>query len=210
MRTRLLFIVFLGKIQYIYGHFERYRKTEAGNRKKGRTYHEISRRFRSAILFDSRKHPRTNQSFHPKTTLGIRILLSHAPVFVSIHLGSLHRLPRLGCILPIFTHDNRILLFYKRNDPFCKSATGKKIENRAWNPDRQCTIEYQGNSTFSVIESFNTQINKGDSFQVEHFYLHQPLILTNLCRRITPTSFSEPINYAIGYQTGLTSIQLLE
>ena len=44
----------------------------------------------------------------------------------------------------------------------------------------------------------------------EYSYLHQPLILTNLCRRITPTSFSEPINYAIGYQTGLTSIQLLE
>ena len=86
---------------------------------------------------------------------------------------------------------------------------GKRLKI-AWNPDRQCTIEYQGNSTFSVIESFNTQINKGDSFQVEHFYLHQPLILTNLCRRITPTSFSEPINYAIGYQTGLTSIQLLE
>ncbi len=86
---------------------------QAIEKKAGRTMRSPVR-FRSAILFDSRKHPRTNQSFHPKTTLGIRILLSHAPVFVSIHLGSLHRLPRLGCILPIFTHDNRILLFYKR------------------------------------------------------------------------------------------------
>ena len=143
MRTRLLFIVFLGKIQYIYGHFERYRKTEAGNRKKS--------------------SPTITESYF----------------FTSETIHSANLQP------------------------------GKRLKI-AWNPDRQCTIEYQGNSTFSVIESFNTQINKGDSFQVEHFYLHQPLILTNLCRRITPTSFSEPINYAIGYQTGLTSIQLLE
>lgn len=82
-----------------------------------------------------------------------------------------------------------------------------KIE---WNPDRRCTIEYQGNSTYSVIESFNTQINTGDTFQVEHFYLHQPLILTNLCRKITTDSFSEPVNYIIGHQTGLTLIQIID
>ena len=93
---------------------------------------------------------------------------------------------------------------------FVSSISDSKRLKIGWNPDRQCTIEYQGNSTYSVIESFNTRINKGDTFQVEHFHLHQPLILTNLCRRITATSFSEPANYAIGYQTGLTSIQLLE
>ena len=175
LRTRLLFIVFLGKIQYIYGHFERYRKTEAGNRKKGRTYHEISCRFRSSLSTLARYigYPDWDAFCQSSPTI------TESYFFTSETIHSANLQP------------------------------GKRLKI-AWNPDRQCTIEYQGNSTFSVIESFNTQINKGDSFQVEHFYLHQPLILTNLCRRITPTSFSEPINYAIGYQTGLTSIQLLE
>lgn len=81
-----------------------------------------------------------------------------------------------------------------------------KIE---WNPDRQCILEYQGNCIYSVVESFNTQLNKGDTFQTEHFHLHQPLIMTNLCHQFTDTSSSEPVNYVVGYQTGLTLIQHL-
>lgn len=177
--------------------------------KKARTYHEISRRFRSAILFDSRKHPRTNQSFHPKTTLGY-VSSSHMPRYSSLStLARYIGYPDWDAFCQSSPTITESYFFTSETIHSANLQPGKRLKI-AWNPDRQCTIEYQGNSTFSVIESFNTQINKGDSFQVEHFYLHQPLILTNLCRRITPTSFSEPINYAIGYQTGLTSIQLLE
>lgn len=208
LRTRLLFIVFLGKIQYIYGHFERYRKTEAGNRKKGRTYHEISRRFRSAILF---VHENIREQISPSTLKRLwgYVSSSHMPRYSSLStLARYIGYPdwMLCQSSPTITES---YFFTSETIHSANLQPGKRLKI-AWNPDRQCTIEYQGNSTFSVIESFNTQINKGDSFQVEHFYLHQPLILTNLCRRITPTSFSEPINYAIGYQTGLTSIQLLE
>ena len=99
---------------------------QAIEKKAGRT-------MRSPVDFDRLSyliHENIREQISPSTLKRLwGYLLSHAPVFVSIHLGSLHRLPRLGCILPIITHDNRILLFYKRNDPFCKSATGKKIEN---------------------------------------------------------------------------------
>ena len=55
--------------------------------------------------------------------------LIHENIREQISPSTLKRLWGYVSSSHIFTHDNRILLFYKRNDPFCKSATGKKIEN---------------------------------------------------------------------------------
>lgn len=113
-------------------------------------------------------------------------------------------------------------------DAFCRSLpiatesyffTGKTIRSEnlqpgnrlriEWNPDRQCTLEYQGDSTFSILKSVNTQLNAGDTFRAECFHLHQPLVMTNLCRKASDASLSDPVNYVAGYQTGLTVIQHL-
>ena len=67
-----------------------------------------------------------------------------------------------------------------------------------WKPDRVVTVEYQGQSTFRVVESGNSKLSKNDTFQCSQFVDKQELYLNNLYRRgVTVT------DYVCGQQGGI-------
>ena len=52
----------------------------------------------------------------------------------------------------------------------------------AWNPDRECLVEYLGNNVFKVLESKNSKVQKNDTFVTSFFVENQPLYLDDLTR----------------------------
>lgn len=82
---------------------------------------------------------------------------------------------------------------------------GQKI-SLAWNPDRECLIEYLGEERFVVLHAKNCKLQIGDQFTTIQFILGQPLTATNV------VSVREPLQqdtYIAGAKTGLTKIELL-
>ncbi len=82
---------------------------------------------------------------------------------------------------------------------------GQKI-SLAWNPDRECLIEYLGEDRFVVLHAKNCKLQVGDQFTTTQFILAQPLTATNV------VSVREPLQqdtYIAGAKTGLTKIELL-
>lgn len=78
---------------------------------------------------------------------------------------------------------------------------GQNIRLR-WNPGRECLIEYLGNDTFRVVESQQTKLSTGDTFQASFFALGHTALLANLIHG--DSSF--PL-YEIGKQGGLTLVE---
>lgn len=84
-------------------------------------------------------------------------------------------------------------------------SKGQKI-SLAWNPDRECLIEYLGEERFVVLHAKNCKLQIGDQFTTIQFILGQPLTATNV------VSVREPLQqdtYIAGAKTGLTKIELL-
>ena len=84
-------------------------------------------------------------------------------------------------------------------------SKGQKL-SIAWNPDRECLIEYLGEERFVVLHAKNCKLQIGDQFTTIHFILGQPLTATNV------VSVREPLQqdtYIAGAKTGLTKIELL-
>lgn len=84
-------------------------------------------------------------------------------------------------------------------------SKGRKI-CLAWNPDRECLIEYLGEERFVVLHAKNCKLQIGDQFTTIQFILGQPLTATNV------VSVREPLQqdtYIAGAKTGLTKIELL-
>ena len=84
-------------------------------------------------------------------------------------------------------------------------SKGRKI-CLAWNPDRECLIEYLGEERFVVLHAKNCKLQIGDQFTTIQFILAQPLTATNV------VSVREPLQqdtYIAGAKTGLTKIELL-
>lgn len=84
-------------------------------------------------------------------------------------------------------------------------SKGQKI-CLAWNPDRECLIEYLGEERFVVLHAKNCKLQIGDQFTTIQFILGQPLTATNV------VSVREPLQqdtYIAGAKTGLTKIELL-
>lgn len=83
---------------------------------------------------------------------------------------------------------------------------GQKL-SVAWNPDRECLLEYLGNERFVVLHSQNGKLQIGDQFCASQFILGQPLTATDF------VSIREPNNrqdtYIAGAKTGLTKIEIL-
>lgn len=71
-----------------------------------------------------------------------------------------------------------------------------------WNPGRDCLIEYLGNDTFRVIESQQTKLSAGDTFQASFFALGHTALLANLIHG----NNAFPL-YEIGKQGGLTLVE---
>lgn len=84
-------------------------------------------------------------------------------------------------------------------------SKGQKI-SLAWNPDRECLIEYLCEERFVVLHAKNCKLQIGDQFTTIQFILGQPLTATNI------VSVREPLQqdtYIAGAKTGLTKIELL-
>lgn len=82
---------------------------------------------------------------------------------------------------------------------------GQKL-SIAWNPNRECLLEYLGEERFVVLHAQNSKIQIGDQFTAVQFIFGQPLTATDV------VSVREPKQqdmYIAGAKTGLTKIELL-
>lgn len=77
----------------------------------------------------------------------------------------------------------------------------------AWNPDRECIIEYLGDRRFLVVQSINSKLQVGDQFVAAQFIVGQPLTATDVVSLRNANSGQSV--YVAGAQTGLTKIELL-
>ena len=76
----------------------------------------------------------------------------------------------------------------------------------AWNPDRECLVEYMGEERFVVLHAQNCKLQVGDQFAATQFILGQPLTATNV---ISIREQKEQDIYIAGAKTGLTKIEIL-
>lgn len=84
-------------------------------------------------------------------------------------------------------------------------SKGQKI-SLAWNPDRECLIEYLGEDRFVVLHAKNCKLQIGDQFTTIQFILGQPLTATNV---VSVREQLQQDTYIAGAKTGLTKIELL-
>lgn len=84
-------------------------------------------------------------------------------------------------------------------------SKGQKI-SLAWNPDRECLIEYLGEERFVVLHAKNCKLQIGDQFTTIQFILGQPLTATNV---VSVREQLQQDTYIAGAKTGLTKIELL-
>lgn len=75
--------------------------------------------------------------------------------------------------------------------------TGQIIK-LTWLPDRRCTIRHDGNGHFTVVESQNTRLATGDTFECHLFVNHEPAYLANWQH-----DGSKPMTYCIGKKDGI-------
>ncbi len=76
----------------------------------------------------------------------------------------------------------------------------------AWNPNRECLIEYLGEGRFVVLHAQNSKLQIGDQFTAVQFILGQPLTATEVVSVREP---EQQDTYIAGAKTGLTKIELL-
>lgn len=76
----------------------------------------------------------------------------------------------------------------------------------AWNPDRECIIEYLGEERFVVLHAQNSKLQIGDLFCATQFIHGRPLTATNV---VSLRDANVQDTYIAGAQTGLTKIELL-
>ena len=82
---------------------------------------------------------------------------------------------------------------------------GRKL-SIAWNPDRECLIEYIGDERFVVLHAQNSKLQTGDQFTAVQFILGQPLTATNVVSVREP---NQQDTYIAGAKSGLTKIEIL-
>ena len=75
----------------------------------------------------------------------------------------------------------------------------------AWMPDRIVTIKYIGNNRFEVVDSIQSSLRPGDSFECLQFQPGRPLYMDHF-RRAGSTAEAR---YVAGEQHGLTSVAIL-
>jgi hypothetical protein len=84
-------------------------------------------------------------------------------------------------------------------------SIGQKII-LAWNPDRECMIEYLGNNRFVVLHATNAKMQVGDQFTTTQFILGQALTATEYVALREPNTKQD--TYIAGAQSGLTKLEL--
>lgn len=84
-------------------------------------------------------------------------------------------------------------------------SVGQKI-SLAWNPDRECLIEYLGEDRFVVIHSVHAKLQIGDQFTCAQFLLGQPMTAGDF-KSIREQS--TPNTYIAGAKSGLTKLEIM-
>ena len=67
-----------------------------------------------------------------------------------------------------------------------------------WNPNRCVTIRYDGDRKFTVLESLNSKLSVGDTFQLDHIIDGEPLHLYHLIHE-----GEGPLGYVCGMWGGV-------
>ena len=67
-----------------------------------------------------------------------------------------------------------------------------------WLPDRECLVEYNGGSGFTVVESKGTRLQPDDTFRCSLFIDGEPLFIDDLTR-----PGHEPTAYVCGKRSGI-------
>ena len=83
-------------------------------------------------------------------------------------------------------------------------AAGKRLQ-LGWLPDRMITVEYLGKNRFVVIESLNSSLRPGDSFECLQIQVGRPLYLDRFRR----ADADGEARYVAGERSGLTLVKLL-
>lgn len=68
----------------------------------------------------------------------------------------------------------------------------------SWLPDRVCVVRHEGNGLFTVVDSKNTRLAKGDTFECHLLIRHEPAYLDNWRH-----DGSLPAIYVIGKRDGV-------
>ena len=77
--------------------------------------------------------------------------------------------------------------------------------NLGWLPDRLITVEYLGMNRFVVIESINSSLQPGDSFECIQIQVGRPLYLDRFRRE----GADGEARYVAGERNGLTLVRIL-
>ena len=76
----------------------------------------------------------------------------------------------------------------------------------AWNPNRECVVEYVGNNRFVVLHAINAKMQVGDQFTALQFVLGQALNANNyISVRVTDLKQD---TYVAGAKSGLTKLEM--
>ena len=68
----------------------------------------------------------------------------------------------------------------------------------SWLPDRICIVRYEGRGLFSIVESKNTRLSKGDTFECHLLINHEPAYLDKWTHEE-----NAPMIYLIGKKNGI-------
>ena len=82
-------------------------------------------------------------------------------------------------------------------------SAGKRLQ-LGWLPDRMITVEYLGMNRFVVIESLNSSLRPGDSFECLQIQVGRPLYLDRFRR----TGADGEARYVAGERSGLTLVKV--
>ena len=83
-------------------------------------------------------------------------------------------------------------------------AAGNRLK-LGWLPDRLITVEYLGRNRFVVIESLNSSLKPGDSFECIQIQAGRPLYLDRFRR----AGSESEARYVAGERSGLTLVKVL-
>lgn len=73
-----------------------------------------------------------------------------------------------------------------------------------WNPNRQLTLNHDGNGHYTVVRAANSKVVAGDTFVLMTFIVGQPMVLSNYVH-----ANEAPCAYIIGNKGGLTTVSII-
>lgn len=80
----------------------------------------------------------------------------------------------------------------------CDKLNTGQLLRLSWLPDRICTVRHDGGGRFTVMDSRNTRLAKGDTFECHLFINHETAYLCNWIH-----GDGLPLTYAVGKKNGI-------